>query len=219
MRPTPFRVTGATCKSPLVRFQIGPATDDPDAGRETTVFITVEGQVPKQGVKTAVILATDDPHYPKIPIPIWISNMHSSSIQRTLGDSRRHFSSRVLTACGKMPRSIRTGSPSVSSSLGRNSFSAVSKRSKSARVRRGYGARFICTPRIARHRCRQQLPRPDGTELRSTRSLWVCWSARSTSSTAGSHAARTNWPPVCRHNCCTVSSFGNCRTLSRLTFP
>jgi hypothetical protein len=83
MRPTPFRVTGATCKSPLVKFQIGPATDDPDAGRETTVFITVEGQVPQQGVKTAVILSTDDPHYLKIPIPIWISNMHSSSIQRT----------------------------------------------------------------------------------------------------------------------------------------
>lgn len=122
-------------------------------------------------------------------------------------------------ACGKTPRSIRTGSPSVSSSLGRNSFSAVSRRLKSARVRLGNGARFICTRRSVRHPFRQPLLRPDGTELRSTRSLWVYWSARSTSSTAGHHVARTNSLPACRHNCCTASSPGNCRILSRLTFP
>jgi hypothetical protein len=87
MRPKPLRVTGGTCESRLVKFQVGPATDDPDAGRETIVYVSVEGQVPKTGVKTAVILSTDDPHYPKIPILIWISDMHGSSIQKTSATS------------------------------------------------------------------------------------------------------------------------------------
>jgi hypothetical protein len=87
MRPTPFRVTGATCKSPLVKYRVGPAVDDPDAGRETTVYITVAAQVPKEGVQTAVMLSTDDPHYPRIPIPIWIRDMRNSSIQQTSGTS------------------------------------------------------------------------------------------------------------------------------------
>jgi len=87
MRPTPFRVTGATCKSPLVKYRVGPAIDDPDAGRETTIYITVAAQVPKEGVQTAVMLSTDDPRYPRIPIPIWIRDMRNSSIQQTSGTS------------------------------------------------------------------------------------------------------------------------------------
>jgi hypothetical protein len=85
MRPTPFRVTGATCKSPLVKYRVGPAVDDPDAGRETTIYITVAAHVPKEGVHTAVMLSTDDPRYPRIPIPIWIGDMPNSSIQQTSG--------------------------------------------------------------------------------------------------------------------------------------
>ena len=87
MRPTPFRVTGATCKSPLVKFRVGPPIDDPDAGRETTVFITVAAQVPKEGVQTAVMLSTDDPRFPRIPIPIWVRDMRASSIEQTSGHS------------------------------------------------------------------------------------------------------------------------------------
>ncbi len=184
------------------------------------MFITVAGQVPKQGVKTAVILSTDDPHYPKIPIPIWISNMHSSSIQRTSATAARHFSSWVLTACGKTPRSIRTGSPSVSSSLGRNSFCAVSRRLKSARVRRGNGARFICTRPSVRH------PLPAAVAAARRHGIEVALAPFGSIGRhdqphrlPAMHVARTNRPPACRHNCCTVSSPGNCRILSRLTFP
>jgi len=88
MRPTPFHVTGATCKSPLVKFKVGPAIDDPDAGRETTISITVAAQCPKEGVQTSVVLSTDDPRYPRIPIPVWIRDMHASMIQQTSGTSK-----------------------------------------------------------------------------------------------------------------------------------
>lgn len=88
MRPTPFRVTGATCKSPLIKFRVGPPVDDPDAGRETTVEITVAAQVPDAGVRTAVVLSTDDARYPRIPIAIWIRNMRASTIQQTSGSQR-----------------------------------------------------------------------------------------------------------------------------------
>jgi len=87
MRPTPFHVTGATCKSLLVKFRVGPPIDDPDAGRETTIYITVAAQVPKEGVQTAVVLSTDDPRYPRIPIPIWIRDMRASTIQQASGSS------------------------------------------------------------------------------------------------------------------------------------
>jgi hypothetical protein len=88
MRSQPFRVTGATCKSPMVKVRVGPAVDDPDGGRETAVIITVAGQAPKEGVQTAVMLSTDDPRYARIPIPVWIRNMHPSTIQQTSGVSR-----------------------------------------------------------------------------------------------------------------------------------
>jgi hypothetical protein len=95
MRPTPFRVTGATCKSPLVKFRVGPPIDDPDAGRETTVYITVAAQVPKEGVQTTLMLSTDDPRYPRIPIAIWIGDMHASAIQQTSGRSSPAASSQA----------------------------------------------------------------------------------------------------------------------------
>jgi Protein of unknown function (DUF1573) len=85
MRPRPFKVTGATCKSPFVKFKIGQSVDDPDAGRETNVSITVAAEVPKAGVRTAVILTTDDPHYQRIPIPIWINDIRTSTIQQASG--------------------------------------------------------------------------------------------------------------------------------------
>jgi Protein of unknown function (DUF1573) len=85
MRPTPFRITGATCKSPLVKFNIGTPIDDPDAGRETTIHVTVAAQVPKEGVRTAIVLTTDDSHYPRIPIAIWIGDWRYPTIQQTSG--------------------------------------------------------------------------------------------------------------------------------------
>jgi hypothetical protein len=87
MRPKPFRVTGGTCKSPLVKVKVGQPVDDPDSGRETTVIISVAAQAPKEDVRTAVMLSTDDPRYPRIPIPIWIRDMHASTIQQTSGKS------------------------------------------------------------------------------------------------------------------------------------
>jgi len=95
MRPKPFRVTGATCKSHLVKVRVGPPIDDPDGGRETVVIITVAGRVPKEGVQTAVMLSTDDPRYPRIPIPIRIGDMHVSTIQQTSGRSSPAASSQA----------------------------------------------------------------------------------------------------------------------------
>ena len=83
MRPTPFRVTGASCKSPYVKVQLGPTTDDPDAGRETALMVTVAAEVPKEGVRSVVIVTTDDPRYPKIPIAVHIDNWHYRGIQQT----------------------------------------------------------------------------------------------------------------------------------------
>jgi hypothetical protein len=40
-RDKPFRVTAATCKSPLVKVQVGRPIDFPEGGRETTIAITV----------------------------------------------------------------------------------------------------------------------------------------------------------------------------------
>jgi hypothetical protein len=71
----------------LIKFHVGPPVDDPDGGRETTVIITVAAQVPTNGVQTAVMLSTDDPRYPRIPIPVWIRDMHASIIQQTSGSS------------------------------------------------------------------------------------------------------------------------------------
>jgi Protein of unknown function (DUF1573) len=85
MRPTPFRVTGVSCKSPFVKAQIGGTTDDADAGRETSLTVTVAAEVPKEGVRTVVIVTTDDPRYPKIPIAVHIDNWHYRGIQQTSG--------------------------------------------------------------------------------------------------------------------------------------
>ncbi len=85
MRPSPFHVTGASCKSPVVKVQVGGTTDDPDAGRETALTVTVIGEVPKEGVRTTVIVTTDDPHYPKIPIYVHADNWHYHGIQQTSG--------------------------------------------------------------------------------------------------------------------------------------
>lgn len=85
MRPTPFRVTGASCKSPAVKVEVGKSTDDPDAGRETSLTITVAKEVPQEGVRSAVIVTTDDPRYPRIPIALRIDNWRRSAIQQTSG--------------------------------------------------------------------------------------------------------------------------------------
>jgi hypothetical protein len=85
MRPKPFRVTGATCKSQYVKVQVGATTDDPDAGRETALTVTVAAEVPKESIRTAVIITTDDPHYPKIPIALHIDNWHYRGVQQTSG--------------------------------------------------------------------------------------------------------------------------------------
>ena len=81
MRPTPFLITGATCKCPLVTFKVGPSVDDPDAGRETSVQITVGGEPPKDEIRTAILLTTNDPRISRIPIPIWIRDIHAPTKQ------------------------------------------------------------------------------------------------------------------------------------------
>jgi hypothetical protein len=68
-----------------VKVQVGGTTDDPDAGRETSLSVTVAGEVPKEGVRTAVIVTTDDPRYPKIPIYVHVDNWHYRGIQQTSG--------------------------------------------------------------------------------------------------------------------------------------
>ena len=85
MRPKPFRVTGATCKSPSVKVSLGQPIDDPDGGRETAVVITVAAQVPAKGEQATVFLSTDDPRYPRIPIPVWIRDIRMSTIQPASG--------------------------------------------------------------------------------------------------------------------------------------
>lgn len=77
MRPKPFRVTSATCRSPLVKVELGKPVDDPEGGRETTVVIHVAAQVPTEGEDCSVILTTDDPHYPHIPVPLRIRDVHA----------------------------------------------------------------------------------------------------------------------------------------------
>jgi hypothetical protein len=77
MRPKPFRVTSATCRSKLVKVELGKPFDDPEGGRETTVVIRVAAQVPLGGEDCSVILATDDPHYPHIPVPLRIRDVHA----------------------------------------------------------------------------------------------------------------------------------------------
>jgi hypothetical protein len=77
MRPKPFRVTSASCRSPLVKVALGKPVDDPEGGRETTVVIRVAAQVPLGGEDCSVILTTDDPHYPHIPVPLRIRDVHA----------------------------------------------------------------------------------------------------------------------------------------------
>jgi hypothetical protein len=85
MRPTPFHVTGASCKSPFVKVQVGGSTDDPDAGRETSLTVTVAAEVPKEGVRTMAVATTDDPRYSKIFIAVHVDNWHYREIQQTSG--------------------------------------------------------------------------------------------------------------------------------------
>jgi hypothetical protein len=79
MRPKPFRVTSAKCGSSLVKVELGKPVDDPEGGRETTVVIRVAAQVPAGGEDCSVILTTDDPHYPRIPVPLRIRDVHAKS--------------------------------------------------------------------------------------------------------------------------------------------
>jgi Protein of unknown function (DUF1573) len=77
MRPKPFRVTSAKCQSPLVRVELGKPVDDPEGGRETTIVIHIAAKVPPEGEDCSVVLTTDDPHYPHIPVPIRIRDVHA----------------------------------------------------------------------------------------------------------------------------------------------
>jgi Protein of unknown function (DUF1573) len=88
MRPKPFRVISATCRSPLVKVELGKPVDDPEGGRETTVTIRFAAQVPPGGEDCSVILATDDPHYPHIPIPLRIRDVNAK-VSRPAADSKR----------------------------------------------------------------------------------------------------------------------------------
>jgi hypothetical protein len=88
MRPKPFRVTSATCRSPLVKVELQKPVDDPEGGRETTVVIRVAAQVPLGGEDCSVILATDDPHYPHIPVPLRIRDGHAKA-SPTVGGAAR----------------------------------------------------------------------------------------------------------------------------------
>jgi hypothetical protein len=82
MRPKPFRVTTATCRSPLIKVKLEDPIDDPEGGRETNISITVAAQVPEKGVDTAVMLTTDDPRFPQIPIPIWIRDVNAKPVPK-----------------------------------------------------------------------------------------------------------------------------------------
>ncbi len=77
MRPKPFRVTSGTCHSPLVKVELSKPVDDPEGGRETTITVRVAAQVPLGGEDCSVILTTDDPHYPHIPVPLRIRDVHA----------------------------------------------------------------------------------------------------------------------------------------------
>jgi hypothetical protein len=78
MRPKPFRVISATCRSPLVRVELRKPVDDPEGGRETTVVIHVAAQAPAGGEDCYVYLATDDSHYPRIPVQMRIRAVGST---------------------------------------------------------------------------------------------------------------------------------------------
>jgi hypothetical protein len=88
MRPKPFIVTSATCRSPLVRVELKKPVDDPEGGRETTVVIHVAAQVPVGGEDCSVYLTTDDPHYPKIPVPLRIRDVHARVSPTSAGGAR-----------------------------------------------------------------------------------------------------------------------------------
>ncbi len=75
MRPKPFHVTNAYCRSKLVKVELGKTVEDPEGGRETTVVVRVAAQVPAAGEDTSVYITTDDPHYPKIPVPLRIRDV------------------------------------------------------------------------------------------------------------------------------------------------
>ncbi len=75
MRPKPFHVTSAYCRSKLVKVELGKTVDDPEGGRETTVVVRVAAQVPAAGEDCSVYITTDDPHYPKIPVPLRIRDV------------------------------------------------------------------------------------------------------------------------------------------------
>lgn len=88
MRPKPFRVVAATCRSPLVKVDLQKPVDDPDGGRETTIVIHVAAQVPEAGEDCSVYIMTDDPHYPRIPVPLRIRDVHAKSSPVTGGTAR-----------------------------------------------------------------------------------------------------------------------------------
>lgn len=88
MRPKPFRVTGATCASPLVHVQVQDPVDRADEGRETSVVIRVAAQIPPSGVRTAVRLTVDDPTYPPITIPVWAFDINSPASHPQRQDHR-----------------------------------------------------------------------------------------------------------------------------------
>jgi len=93
MRPKPFRVTTATCRSPYVKVELGKPVDDPEGGRETTVVIRVAAQVPPEGDDCSVILTTDDPHYPHIPVPMRIRDVHAKVSRPAAAGARAEASS------------------------------------------------------------------------------------------------------------------------------
>jgi hypothetical protein len=88
MRPKPFHVTSATCRSPLVKVELGKPVDDPEGGRVTTITIHVAAQVPLGGEDCSVIIATDDPHYPHIPVPLRIRDVHAKFNAPASGNSQ-----------------------------------------------------------------------------------------------------------------------------------
>jgi hypothetical protein len=88
MRPKPFRVTSATCKSSLVKVDLGKALDDPEGGREWKIVIHVAAEVPPVGEDCSVTLTTDDPHYPRIPIPLRIRDVRAR-VTRPSADGAR----------------------------------------------------------------------------------------------------------------------------------
>jgi len=84
MRAKPFHITGASCLSSLVKASVGKPIDDPEGGQDTPISITVAAKVPEAGELTAVYVTTDDPLFPKIPIPLMIRRYRPSALYGAL---------------------------------------------------------------------------------------------------------------------------------------